>query len=185
VSFQPSRIALDNTVTGGILGFGCSHAYAHSSDYANTHLPRALEGADLALYSVLQSLGIRLSILPVLDEITSYRAGSPGGCHRNGDHLRTDPDILNPVSLSITKCENTDQRWEELYKRRSDWCYDRASESDMVKVGTRRYAHAINTFNRFEETNQASGAAFYITLIIHHRRSMICGPLTMWLALPG
>ncbi|KAL2793352.1 hypothetical protein BJX66DRAFT_326137 [Aspergillus keveii] len=119
---------------GGILGFGCSHAYAHSSDYANTHLPRALEGANLVLYSVLQSLGIRLSILPVLDEITSYRAGSPGGCHTNGYHLRTDPDILNPVSLSITKCENTDQRWEELYKRRSDWCYDRASESDMVKA---------------------------------------------------
>ncbi|KAJ0422048.1 hypothetical protein BJY00DRAFT_311449 [Aspergillus carlsbadensis] len=63
---------------GGVLGFFCSHAYAHASPLAETHLPRALKGADLVLYSVFRSLGIEVSILPILDSDKGrYGGGNP------------------------------------------------------------------------------------------------------------
>jgi hypothetical protein len=165
VTIKLSYIALDNTKTGGILGFGCSHAYAHSSDLADTHLPRALKGADLVLYSVLLSLGIKLSILPVLDDISDHRAGSPCGSPLIGDYLGSDPDILTPADLSITKCEDTEQRWKELYKEREESVpyYGRASGSGMDKVGTHRHSYEISRFHEHEEYNRVSDAASDIT----------------------
>lgn len=55
-------------LTGGILGVHCSHAYPHASSQAQELLPRGLKGADLAVYSVLMSLGIDAHVLPVLSQ---------------------------------------------------------------------------------------------------------------------
>ncbi|KAL2222651.1 hypothetical protein M432DRAFT_595402 [Thermoascus aurantiacus ATCC 26904] len=51
---------------GGGLGIFCSHAYAHTSEHADKSLPRALKGSDLVFYSVFQSLGIEVEIVPGL-----------------------------------------------------------------------------------------------------------------------
>ncbi|KAL3490029.1 hypothetical protein BJX62DRAFT_238483 [Aspergillus germanicus] len=130
---------------GGILGFGCSHAYAHSSDLADTHLPRALKGADLVIYSVLLSLEIKLSILPVLDGISDHRASDRYEGPLVVDYLRTDPEILTSASLSVTECEDTDQSWKKLYKEReeSDAYDSRVFTSNIDKVGTHCHAYEI------------------------------------------
>ncbi|KAJ5790206.1 uncharacterized protein N7518_007217 [Penicillium psychrosexuale] len=59
---------------GGALGFYCSHAYPHASDEAPMLLPRALKGADLVLYSVFKSLGIKIEVVPVIQE-DDFRKG--------------------------------------------------------------------------------------------------------------
>ncbi|KAL2865967.1 2OG-Fe(II) oxygenase [Aspergillus lucknowensis] len=61
---------------GGVLGFFCSHAYAHSSKLAHAQLPRGLKGADLVLYSVLKSLGVDVDILPILESNGHYGKGN-------------------------------------------------------------------------------------------------------------
>ncbi|PYI02019.1 hypothetical protein BO78DRAFT_400862 [Aspergillus sclerotiicarbonarius CBS 121057] len=62
---------------GGVLGVFCSHAYPHASDLAELQLPRALKGADLVVYAVLKSLGVEVSILPVLEFGGSYGSRNP------------------------------------------------------------------------------------------------------------
>jgi hypothetical protein len=54
------------TDIGGVLGSFCTHAYPHTADNATTLLPRGLKGADLVLYSVFDSLGIEVEMLPVI-----------------------------------------------------------------------------------------------------------------------
>jgi hypothetical protein len=55
------------TSSGGVLGFFCSHSYAHTSNTAAVDLPRKLKGSDIVLFSVLQSLGLLVEVLPVLE----------------------------------------------------------------------------------------------------------------------
>lgn len=54
------------TLTGGVLGSFCSHAYPHASSNVSVLLPGGLKGADLVLYSVLHSLGVEVEVLPVV-----------------------------------------------------------------------------------------------------------------------
>lgn len=50
------------------MGFFCSHSYAHASNTAAIDLPRNLKGSDMVLFAVLQSLGLPVKVLPVLDD---------------------------------------------------------------------------------------------------------------------
>ena len=49
----------------GIIGFHCTHQYAHTDSTANRRLPHALKGIDVVLYSVLRSLGSKVQSVPV------------------------------------------------------------------------------------------------------------------------
>ncbi|PGH03432.1 hypothetical protein AJ80_08680 [Polytolypa hystricis UAMH7299] len=50
----------------------CSHTYAHASKTANVSLPRRLKGSDMALFAVLQYLGLPVKVLPILKEYGVY-----------------------------------------------------------------------------------------------------------------
>jgi hypothetical protein len=54
------------TAVGGVLGIFCSHAYAHSSSSVQSRLPLVLKGSDMVLYSIFDTLGFPVKILPVL-----------------------------------------------------------------------------------------------------------------------
>ena len=72
---SPPQILLHvpaSDLAGGILGFFCSHAYAHSSKSAIKSLPRCLKGSDLVLYSVFKALRIKTSVLPVIEYNGQY-----------------------------------------------------------------------------------------------------------------
>lgn len=60
------------TSSGGVLGFFCSHSYAHASDMAAIDLPRKLKGSDMVLFAVLQALGLLVKVLPVLEDDGKY-----------------------------------------------------------------------------------------------------------------
>ena len=50
------------------MGFYCAHQYAHArNDSTGRLMPYALKGIDVALFSVFKSLGLKVSVRPVLD----------------------------------------------------------------------------------------------------------------------
>ena len=53
----------------GILGYFCTHVYAHTNDYQSRKLPFALKGADALIWSVFRSLGLGVNIRPVMEDI--------------------------------------------------------------------------------------------------------------------
>lgn len=55
------------TSIGGTLGFHCRHAYAHTDDDCAAALPFALKGVDVIVYTVFRSLGLVVSVRPVLE----------------------------------------------------------------------------------------------------------------------
>ena len=55
--------------TGGYLGVFCSHAYAHNTVEGGESLPAVLKGADMAVYSVFQALGLDVEVCNVLDKV--------------------------------------------------------------------------------------------------------------------
>jgi hypothetical protein len=57
------------SIKGGTLGFHCAHAYAHTTDHNIVRLPFALKGVDVVIYTVFRSLGLKIEIRPVLEEI--------------------------------------------------------------------------------------------------------------------
>ncbi|KAB8251585.1 hypothetical protein BDV35DRAFT_388152 [Aspergillus flavus] len=62
---------------GGVLGIFCSHAYPHSSSSTTHDLPRGLKGFDVVLYSIFQSLGLHVQVLPVLENNGKYIPKDP------------------------------------------------------------------------------------------------------------
>jgi hypothetical protein len=62
--------------TGGVLGFHCTHQYAHTNGTADRRLPHALKGIDVVLYSVFRSLGLKVHVRPVLEEEFSEEENS-------------------------------------------------------------------------------------------------------------
>ncbi|KAL6720878.1 hypothetical protein ACLMJK_002803 [Lecanora helva] len=58
--------AADFLPRGGILGFYCRHAYAHSSNTHRNRLPYALKGLDAIFYSVFHRLGFNVRVKPII-----------------------------------------------------------------------------------------------------------------------
>ncbi|KAL8948013.1 MAG: hypothetical protein Q9222_005764 [Ikaeria aurantiellina] len=63
---------------GGIIGFFCHHAYAHSTESGRKMLPGGLKGIDLAVYSVFHGQGLKTNVQPILHKhpTTTWRTGS-------------------------------------------------------------------------------------------------------------
>jgi hypothetical protein len=53
--------------TGGYLGIGCQHAYAHSTEQGAQELPAILKGSDMAVYSIFKALGLQVVVRPIFD----------------------------------------------------------------------------------------------------------------------
>ncbi|KAL3461651.1 hypothetical protein BJX64DRAFT_289064 [Aspergillus heterothallicus] len=134
---------------GGILGFYCSHAYPHSSSLAYTYLPESLKGADLVLYSVFQSLGIELAILPI---IHSRDSDYGGGRHVRWDYLRTHCEPIDPVSFTVDKCADIDLRWKRLLEKRQRPVFTNR-DGDDTKLGHRR--HSYSSGWQYEDESEA------------------------------
>jgi hypothetical protein len=56
---------------GGILGFHCTHQYAHTDGTANQRFPHALKGIDVVLFTIFRSLNLKVHVRPVIDETFS------------------------------------------------------------------------------------------------------------------
>ena len=54
---------------GGMLGFYCQHAYAHTNRDSCSRLPYALKGVDAHIYSIFHHMGLEAKIRPVMEEL--------------------------------------------------------------------------------------------------------------------
>ena len=54
---------------GGVLGFYCQHAYAHTNQNSCSRLPYALKGVDAHIYSIFHHIGLETKIRPVMEEL--------------------------------------------------------------------------------------------------------------------
>ena len=54
---------------GGMLGFYCQHAYAHTNRDLSSRLPYALKGVDAHIYSIFYHMGLEVKIRPVMEEL--------------------------------------------------------------------------------------------------------------------
>lgn len=52
---------------GGVLGFHCQHAYAHTHQSLDDSLPYALKGVDPIFYPVFYHMKLDVEVKPVLD----------------------------------------------------------------------------------------------------------------------
>ncbi|KAL1959356.1 hypothetical protein VTO42DRAFT_2159 [Malbranchea cinnamomea] len=86
---------------GGVLGFFCSHSYAHTSFTAKRSLPRKLKGSDLALFAVLKSLGLSVDVLPVLE--------------RNGEYFTANEFDLDTENKVSTETEHSNYLTTSFY----------------------------------------------------------------------
>lgn len=50
---------------GGIMGFYCTHDYAHATESAIKYLPWCLKGLDMIVYETFKSLGCEILLRPV------------------------------------------------------------------------------------------------------------------------
>lgn len=54
---------------GGMLGFYCQYAYAHTNRDLSSRLPYALKGVDAHIYSIFHHVGLETKIRPVMEEL--------------------------------------------------------------------------------------------------------------------
>lgn len=63
--FSSPKLTRNNL--GGTLGFYCQYPYPHVNPNAAHQFPTAFQGVDMVVYSVFQSLSLKIDILPLLD----------------------------------------------------------------------------------------------------------------------
>ena len=64
---------LDFMPAGGILGFGCLHAYPHTQEGLCKHVPSMLKGGDAAVQAVALGLGLQVSVKAVYDVKAQFK----------------------------------------------------------------------------------------------------------------
>ena len=57
---------------GGMLGFSCQHQYVFQDLNSSNDLPCILNGADNVIYMSGRSLGLQVSVRPVIDSSPNY-----------------------------------------------------------------------------------------------------------------
>ena len=104
---------------GGLLGFKCTHAYAHTHDLLREALPVALKGRDAIVFAVFEHLGATIQVLPVLDQKTmepfdaSESDDQDEESHASGTPRDTIGTYLHPVAVL------DDDMAESIYEVRS------------------------------------------------------------------
>lgn len=97
------------SLTGGYLGFYCSHAYAHTSTDA-VILPDMLKGLDMVIWETFGRLGLEASVKPVMN-LENFRY--------DGDPMIIGNDLELHMS-DMMRIEDYDQMDEQIREWRGD-----------------------------------------------------------------
>ncbi|KAL5366645.1 hypothetical protein BJX96DRAFT_161263 [Aspergillus floccosus] len=107
----------DFMTPGGILGIYCSHAYPHTSPVAQELLPSILKGSDLMVYSIFQSFGIEIVILPILKD-QDYNWYENSAFYRQKEYLHKGGDLEiyydEVAGTAHEDLKKVDDRWKTL-----------------------------------------------------------------------
>jgi hypothetical protein len=124
---------------GGVLGVFCSHPYPHASLAAASSFPKALRGIDMALFSVLQSLGLKVKVLPIL-EASGYDTG------------------FKPIISSLNREESVQARYSQSSSEIRSYKDDEAKKA-FVKF--QRTGKMTKKVNRYSESHYVE-TGFYL-----------------------
>lgn len=80
---------------GALLGFFCSHQYAHTQCSPSVRVPRSLKGVDMAIYAVFRALGLQVEILPVMELGGLYKLEFGGHLF---EHSNKQPSLLEKLT---------------------------------------------------------------------------------------
>lgn len=75
--------------SGGVLGFYCTHKYAHTDGTANERLPHALKGIDVVMFTIFRALGLAVHVRPILD-VEFHENGSDNDSSEDEDRIPAD-----------------------------------------------------------------------------------------------
>ncbi|KAI1954612.1 hypothetical protein LOZ59_004814 [Ophidiomyces ophidiicola] len=123
---------------GGVIGIYCSHSYPHTSDEAEYLLPRKLKGSDMAIYAALKSLGLWVTVRPILSggeivraqDSSKYsikyssrysdhdQASFQREAEKKKNHITSLPLTYHTLLQSQHHIEDIHQRWKHLYVTR-------------------------------------------------------------------
>ncbi|WEW55731.1 oxidoreductase [Emydomyces testavorans] len=159
--YEQVKVLLDQRsffTQGGVLGAFCSHSYAHTSGQSYWLFPRKLKGSDMALYAVLQSLGLPVKVRPVLEVDSEY--------------FPKDPRLDVPAS-AVAECEGMrvrdefqdyplldSERWEEsqsfeYFRRTGKILSGDSSSANRQEIDFKLdYAHIPSSFYTYDDIHQ-------------------------------
>ncbi|KAL8840466.1 MAG: hypothetical protein Q9176_003792 [Flavoplaca citrina] len=139
---------------GGLIGFYCSHQYAHATYSGRKSLPHAFKGVDLAIYSVFRNLGFNVGVHPIIKNEQYQMGGISYKQLMRDTHDPTCPDhveyflrILEKAQIAADKARATGDRY----------CIN-PEEEYTTNVGTELHGPTREEYadDRFEYGNQAT-----------------------------
>lgn len=87
-----NKVTMDK---GALLGFFCSHEYAHAHRSPSVRVPRSLKGVDMAIYAVFRALGLQVKIIPVMELEDFYKVKFGG---HQFEHSSKQPSLLERLT---------------------------------------------------------------------------------------
>jgi hypothetical protein len=137
--------------TGGYLGYNCSHVYPHTSKTKLNFLaPDNLKGADMLMYEIFRSLGLKVSFRPAVTELLY-----------SDEHGEARPvvglklDWVNdwgfcPDDWIDEEYAKWTGKWPKNYKKDRDW-WD--YKNDAPKAGSPPQPTPVPDYVRFEDVH--------------------------------
>lgn len=111
---------------GGVLGFYCQHAYAHTNQSLDDNLPYALKGVDAIFYSIFYHMDLEVDVKPVLDfDPPNYRYTTTSA-DEDGDLIGTAFHAIEIADIGGHDGEGTTEEivrdsWESDYRSEITW----------------------------------------------------------------
>ncbi|KAL8873488.1 MAG: hypothetical protein Q9174_001062 [Haloplaca sp. 1 TL-2023] len=138
---------------GGLIGFYCSHQYAHATNSGRKSLPHAFKGVDLAIYSVFRNLGFNVGVHPIIKN-EQYQMG--GMSYKQ--LMRDTHDLARPdhVEYFLRKLEKA-QIAADKARAKDSYSFDRETEY-TTSVGTELHGPTCQDYagDGYEYGNEAS-----------------------------
>ncbi|KAI9873288.1 MAG: hypothetical protein M1830_000577 [Pleopsidium flavum] len=171
---------------GGVLGFFCSHEYAHTHGAPPVRLPRSLKGVDMALYVVFRALGLKIEVLPILEKAAKHYGakGYFGGIdaqdagwkssmsadkvydlnldyktyeNEDEDEESDGYEISDPEATNLGDYEDVETRLQSILRKRKIKGF--VTKVDPVTVGTELHELVTSDWGEQEEPPFAVGSS--------------------------
>lgn len=111
---------------GGVLGFYCQHAYAHTNEILAERLPYALKGVDAIFYSVFYHMDLVVEVKPVLDFDAARYRWDDTSADEDGDLIGTALHRIKLADIGGHDDEGTTEEivrdsWKSEYHKEITW----------------------------------------------------------------
>ena len=118
---------------GGGLAFDCKHSYVFSSVDENQLLPSMLKGADYMIYQVAKTLGLNVTVKPVVEGLEHWYL-LPAFPRIFGKSRAPGEDFHHPTLSMLESTEITKETPSYLFLGGITWCRPKVTWQDVLKL---------------------------------------------------